>query len=103
MDFAHDRGASLALFSYGFCNFFRPRGGGLRDFFENVALAYGISSILRSRPWTGSALSETIKIPLARATFSKNIGKHKVFEWFPEELKTYRKPCARATFSEMLL
>ena len=42
-------------------------------------------------------------IPLARATFSKTIGKHKVFEWFPEELGNVDIPLARATFSEMLL
>ena len=48
MDFAHDRGASLALFSYGFCNFFRPRGGGLRDFSENVALAQRSGPVLRN-------------------------------------------------------
>jgi hypothetical protein len=48
MDFLHDRGASLALFSYGFCNFFRPRGGGLRDFFENVALAQHFGPVLRN-------------------------------------------------------
>ena len=111
----NSRVASLALISYGFCNIFRPRGGGLGIFSGNVALAHRFGPVLRNgnhgrsrnisrnfRCASGARENSAERFSFVfkgLLQYSKNFQDSRNVTWCRQILSFSQKCCSSTTFS----